>query len=114
MMAIIFEVTPNDGKADDYFTEAAKLKATLETMTGFISVERFQSITTPGKFLSLSFWENEEAVKHWRNHQGHRATQAKGRNTIFKDYRLRVASIIRDYGMFERDQAPDDSVQSLG
>jgi heme-degrading monooxygenase HmoA len=114
MIAIIFEVTPNVGKADDYFAEAAKLKATLETMEGFISVERFQSVTTQGKFLSLSFWENEEAVKHWRNHPGHRATQAMGRNTIFKDYRLRVASIIRDYGMYDRDEAPKDSVHDLG
>ena len=109
MIAVIFEVTPKPGHADDYFKHAARLKATLETMDGFVSVERFESVTQPGKFLSLSFWRDEDAVKAWRNQMQHRATQQAGREHVFADYRLRVASVIRDYGMFERDQAPADS-----
>jgi heme-degrading monooxygenase HmoA len=109
MIAVIFEVTPKPGHTDDYFSHAVHLKSTLEQMDGFVSVERFESVAQPGKFLSLSFWRDEDAVKNWRNQTQHRATQRAGRERIFADYRLRVASVIRDYGMFERDQAPDDS-----
>ncbi len=109
MIAVIFEVIPHLERKADYFEHAAALKATLESMDGFISVERFESVSQPGKFLSLSFWRDETAVKMWRNHMQHRATQSAGRNEIFANYRLRVASVVRDYGMFERDEAPTDS-----
>lgn len=109
MIAVIFEVMPKPGRKDDYFSHAARLKSTLETMDGFVSVERFESVTQPGKFVSLSFWRDEEAVNGWRNQMHHRVTQRAGREHIFADYRLRVASVIRDYGMFERDEAPADS-----
>ncbi|RCK28049.1 antibiotic biosynthesis monooxygenase [Thalassospira profundimaris] len=109
MIAVIFEVTPHKAHYDDYLAIAADLKPVLEKMDGFISVERFQSLTTPGKVLSLSFWRDEEAVKAWRSLGEHRAAQIQGRTKIFEDYRLRVAGVIRDYGMHERDQAPDDS-----
>ena len=110
MIAVIFEVWPADGRKESYLRHAARLKAELEKADGFISVERFESLTEPGKMLSLSFWRDEAAVAAWRNHQGHRATQAAGRNGIFKDYRLRVAGVMRDYGMTERrEDAPQDS-----
>jgi heme-degrading monooxygenase HmoA len=85
------------------------LKADLERIDGFISVERFESIFEPGKLLSLSFFRDDEAVSAWRNRPGHRATQAKGRGGVFRDYRLRIASVVRDYGMSDRDEAPADS-----
>lgn len=110
MIAVIFEVIPEAGRKGDYLDRAARLKTELERMDGFISVERFQSLTNPEKLLSLSFWRDEAAVAGWRSHPGHRATQAAGRNGIFRDYRLRVASVVRDYGIAERrEQAPDDS-----
>ena len=109
MIAVIFEVQPNEGQADAYLDFAAKLKPELEKIDGFVSVERFQSLTTPGKILSLSIWRDEEAVARWRALERHRGAQAAGRRSIFKDYRLRVASIIRDYGMNERAEAPADS-----
>jgi heme-degrading monooxygenase HmoA len=109
MIAVIFEVTPAEGRRDVYLSLAATLRSDLEQMDGFISVERFQSITDPGKMLSLSFWRDEEAVAGWRNHARHRITQAKGRGGVFADYRLRVAAVVRDYGLNERDEAPDDS-----
>ncbi len=109
MIAIIFEVTPAEGRKDAYLSLAGALRSELEQMDGFISVERFQSITDPGKMLSLSFWRDEEAVTRWRNHAKHRMTQAKGRGGIFADYRLRVAVVVRDYGLSERDEAPPDS-----
>jgi heme-degrading monooxygenase HmoA len=109
MIAVIFEVVPAEGRKDDYLGLAAALKADLEAMEGFVSVERFQSLTNPGKMLSLSFWRDEAALLAWRNRPGHRAAQEAGRKGIFADYRLRVAAVIRDYGMFERAQAPADS-----
>jgi heme-degrading monooxygenase HmoA len=109
MIAVIFEVVPAEGRKDDYLGLAAALKAELEAMEGFVSVERFQSLTNPGKMLSLSFWRDEAALLAWRNRPGHRAAQEAGRKGIFADYRLRVAAVIRDYGMFERAQAPADS-----
>ena len=109
MIAVIFEVWPAEGRRDAYLGLAAALRADLERMDGFISVERFESLTEPGKLLSLSFWRDEEAVRAWRNRPDHRATQAKGRGGVFRDYRLRVAAVVRDYGMSEREQAPDDS-----
>ncbi len=110
MIAVIFEVEPAEGQRQAYLDLAAALRPELEKMDGFISVERFQSITAPGKMLSLSFWRDEAAVRGWRTHAAHRATQSKGRTGIFKDYRLRIAEVARDYGMRERrDQAPDDS-----
>ena len=109
MIAVLFEVWPAAGERDTYLALAARLKADLSAIDGFVSVERFESLTEPGKLLSLSFFRNEAAVEAWRNKPSHRATQAKGRAGVFKDYRLRVASVIRDYGKAEREQAPADS-----
>lgn len=109
MIAVIFEVWPAEGRAQEYLDIAAQLKPQLERIDGFVSVERFESITTPGKYLSLSIWRDEEAVRAWRNVEAHRRAQAHGRAGVFADYRLRVAAIVRDYGMQERAGAPADS-----
>jgi heme-degrading monooxygenase HmoA len=109
MIAVIFEVWPDPDHRNDYFDLAAALKPQLEQIDGFISVERFESLTDKGKVLSLSFWRDEQAVSQWRNLEQHRAAQAKGRGGIFSDYRLRIASVVRDYGMNERAEAPKDS-----
>ncbi|WP_181704142.1 antibiotic biosynthesis monooxygenase family protein [Chthonobacter albigriseus] len=109
MIAVIFEVRPAEGETAHYLDLAAALRPELETMDGFISVERFQSLTDPGKLLSLSFWRDEAAVEAWRNRPAHRATQAKGRGGVFAGYRLRVAAVLRDYGLDDRAEAPDDS-----
>lgn len=109
MIAVIFEVEPAAGRREEYLQIAAGLRSELEKIDGFISVERFQSLTTEGKVLSLSFWRDEEAVKRWRNHVGHRLAQDRGRDGVFAGYRLRVAQVLRDYGLTERDQAPADS-----
>ncbi len=114
MIAVIFEVWPADGKAKDYFDIAASLKPHLAKIDGFISIERFESLATEGKYLSLSFWRDEEAISTWRNLEVHRSAQAKGRGGIFSDYRLRVASVIRDYGLNERNTAPKDSREVHG
>jgi heme-degrading monooxygenase HmoA len=109
MIAIIFEVEPHADRKSAYLDIAAELKPQLEQMDGFISVERFESLMTPGKMLSLSFWRDEEAVKGWRETLEHRKAQTAGRGGIFNGYRLRVASVLRDYGMTDRDEAPEDS-----
>lgn len=109
MIAVIFEVWPAEGRAKQYFDLGAALNSELEKFDGFISIERFESITTKGKFVSLSFWRDEEAVRAWRNLDAHRAAQARGRKQVFADYRLRVAAVMRDYGMQERAEAPKDS-----
>jgi heme-degrading monooxygenase HmoA len=109
MIAVIFEVQPADGEKQHYLDLAASLRVELEQIDGFISVERFQSLTDPMKMLSLSFFRDEEAVRQWRNLPSHRATQAKGRNGVFANYRLRVANVLRDYGLNERQEAPADS-----
>ncbi len=110
MIDIIFEVQPAEGRREAYFDHAARLKPALEKIDGFLSIERFESLTTPGKLLSLSFWRDEAAVAAWRNHPEHRLAQAAGRGGIFADYRLRVVSVIRDYGPNDRAQAPADAV----
>jgi heme-degrading monooxygenase HmoA len=110
LIAVIFEVWPAEGRASEYFDLAASLRKELETIDGFVSIERFESLATRGKFLSLSFWRDEEAVRNWRNLAEHRVAQARGRGGIFSDYRLRVASVLRDYGMHERGEAPQDSL----
>jgi heme-degrading monooxygenase HmoA len=109
MIAVIFEVWPKPEHKQQYLDLAAELRPVLEKIDGFISVERFESITEKGKMLSLSFFRDEAAVEAWRNVPGHRKTQAKGRAKIFENYRLRIAGVIRDYGMNERAQAPKDS-----
>jgi heme-degrading monooxygenase HmoA len=114
VIAVIFEIWPAEGRAAEYFDLAASLKADLERIDGFISVERFESLVTKGKYLSLSFWRDEEAVRTWRNLEGHRKAQARGRGGIFADYRLRVASVVRDYGLQERGDAPKDSREVHG
>ncbi|MFB9077250.1 antibiotic biosynthesis monooxygenase family protein [Flavobacterium procerum] len=109
MIAVIFEVIPNEGKKEEYLDIAASLRPELNTIEGFISIERFQSLTNSGKILSLSFWKDEESIQKWRNLEMHRHAQAKGRNGVFKDYHLRIATVVRDYGMFERKETPEDS-----
>jgi len=114
MIAVIFEFTPAPGRFPDYMTLVGELKPELEKAEGFISLERFESITAPGKFVSLQFWKDEDSVKKWRNVQKHREAQKKGRGGIFASYRLRIATVARDYSMDERKQAPRDSVEVHG
>ena len=109
MIAIIFEVWPADGRRQEYLDLAASLRPLLEEIDGFISIERFESLAEPGKILSLSVFRDEQAVADWRALEAHRKAQALGRAAIFRNYRLRVAGVIRDYGMFDRDQVPLDS-----
>lgn len=109
MISVIFEVEVAPGEKQAYLDIAAELRPLLEEVDGFLSIERFQSLTNPEKILSLSFFRDEKAVEDWRKLSKHRQAQGKGRAGIFSDYRLRVASVMRDYGMFERDQAPEDS-----
>ena len=106
MIAVIFEVQPTEAGRQAYLDHAAVLKPLLEKMDGFISVERFQSLTQPDKLLSLSFWRDEEAVRGWREMERHREAQSAGRGGLFADYRLRVAHVVRDYGLNEREQVP--------
>lgn len=110
MIAIIFEVEPDPERKNAYLDVAATLRDDLAQIEGFISVERFQSITNPEKLLSLSFFEDEEAVMRWRKLPSHRRAQAMGRGDMFNGYRLRVANVLRDYGMHDREQAPADSL----
>jgi heme-degrading monooxygenase HmoA len=114
VIAVIFEVWPREGHRQEYLDLAAALRPLLQEIDGFLSIERFESLTEPGKILSLSFWRDEEAVAAWRRLEAHRATQARGREIVFADYRLRVAAVLRDYGMTERAEAPQDSRQRHG
>lgn len=109
MIAVIFEVEPAPNQRQAYLDAAAALRSQLQQSPGFISIERFESLSQPGKLLSLSFWKDEASVKTWRSLEAHRAVQSAGREQIFQDYRLRVAAVQRDYGMTRREQAPEDS-----
>lgn len=114
MIAVIFEVWPAEGGRDAYLDIAASLASELREIDGFVSIERFESLSAPGKLLSLSFWRDEAAVAEWRNREHHRAAQQAGRSGIFRDYRLRIAGVVRDYGMNAREQAPPDSRAANG
>jgi len=114
MIAVIFEFTPIEGHFADYKALAEGLADDVSEAEGFISIERFESISTKGKFVSLSFWRDEDCVRKWRNLQKHREAQKKGRGGIFESYRLRIAQVVRDYTMDERAQAPADSVKVHG
>ena len=114
MIAVIFEVVPHLAHKQAYLDAAALLRPQLEAMDGFLSIERFESLSQPGKVLSLSFWRDEEAVRGWRDHGLHREMQARGRAEIFQDYRLRVAAVVRDYGLHQRAEAPADSREQHG
>ncbi|HTS55155.1 MAG TPA: antibiotic biosynthesis monooxygenase [Burkholderiales bacterium] len=114
MIAVIFEVFPAEGRKQEYLDLAASLRPQLQKIDGFISIERFASLSTEGKLLSLSLFRDEAAVQAWRNLEAHRLAQARGRAGIFSDYRIRVASVIRDYSLRERAQAPQDSRRKHG
>jgi heme-degrading monooxygenase HmoA len=114
MIAVIFEVWPKQDERQTYLDIAAALRPQLEKIDGFISIERFESLTERGKILSLSFFRDEAAIAAWRNIEAHRAAQAKGRTGVFDNYRLRIAGVIRDYGMRDRAQAPHDSLSIHG
>lgn len=114
MIAVIFEVKPHPEHKAGYLDWAAQLKDELLKMDGFISIERFQSLTDPEKILSLQIWRDESCLEAWRNLEAHRAAQAAGRKTMFKEYRLKIAEVIRDYGLDDREQAPADSRAAHG
>ena len=109
MIAVIFEVEPDPERRQEYLDIAAALRVQLEAMDGFVSIERFESLSRPGRILSLSFWRDEAAVAAWRNAEAHRMAQARGRAGVFQDYRLRVAQVVRDYGLHDRGEAPPDA-----
>ena len=109
MIAVIFEVWPADQRTAAYLDIAAELRPLLDDSAGFISIERFASLSEPGKLLSLSFWRDEQAIEAWRQREAHRVAQSQGRSEIFQDYRLRIAGVVRDYSMTQRNQAPGDS-----
>jgi heme-degrading monooxygenase HmoA len=112
MIAVIFEVQPRAGQRAAYLDMAAALRPALAQVDGFISIERFESLSEPGRMLSLSFWRDEAAVRQWREYTEHRAAQRAGRATVFEDYRLRIATVVRDYGMTDRAQAPVDTTNA--
>jgi heme-degrading monooxygenase HmoA len=112
MHAVIFEVEPDPERRQEYLDIAARLRPELEKIDGFISIERFESLSQPGKIRSLSFWRDETAVAAWRQHEEHRDAQRAGRDGIFRNYRLRVAAVLRDYGMHERAEAPQPPPES--
>ncbi len=114
MIAVIFEVWPHPEHKAGYLDWAADLKEELLKMDGFISIERFQSLTDPDKLLSLQFWRDDSCLTAWRNLEAHRAAQQAGRKTMFRDYKLRIAEVIRDYGLNEREEAPADSRRAHG
>ncbi len=114
MIGIIFEVWPKAEYKEDYLSLAAEMRSLLEEIDGFVSVERFESLTEPGKLLSISFFEDEEAVARWRNTIEHRKAQALGRNQFFGKYRIRVVNTLRDYTKEQRDQVPQDSIEAHG
>ena len=114
MIGVIFEVEPAEGRQQAYLDMAAQMRPLVEQIPGFVSVERFQSLTTPGKLLSISFFEDEAALEEWRRLEAHRRAQEAGRKTLFADYRLRVVSVLRDYGKEDRAEAPEDSVARHG
>ena len=114
MMAVIFEVWPAQGQRDTYLQMAAALREDLLTMDGFISIDRFESLYEPGKMLSLSFWRDEASLAAWRALDAHRRAQSAGRSHVFGDYRLRIANVVRDYGLNDREQAPSDSRSAHG
>jgi heme-degrading monooxygenase HmoA len=114
VIAVIFEVLPHEAGRQAYLDAAARLRPELERIDGFLSIERFESLAQPGKILSLSFWRDDEAVRAWRNHDLHRQTQALGRERVFHNYRLRVATVVRDYGLDQRAEAPADSRAQFG
>jgi heme-degrading monooxygenase HmoA len=109
VIAVLFEAWPASGEQDHYLELAAGLRPQLDKIEGFISIERFESLAEPGKLLSLSYWRDEEAVAAWRNTPAHRATQDAGRKGVFRNYRLRIAEVVRDYGLIDRTEAPPDS-----
>ena len=109
MPAVIFEFEAIEGKRDDYLALAEELNRTVASVDGFLSIERFESLGRPGRYVSISYWRDEAAIENWRNLQVHREAQQAGRESIFRDYRLRVAQVLRDYGMQERSGAPPDS-----
>lgn len=114
MIAVIFEFTPAAGRFPEYLQLVEQLRPELEKAEGFVSLERFESITAPGKYVSLQFWKDEASVRKWRNLQLHREAQKKGRAGIFASYRLRIAGVMRDYTLEARAQAPADSVAVHG
>ncbi|MBO6757816.1 MAG: antibiotic biosynthesis monooxygenase [Roseibium sp.] len=114
MIAVIFEVEPHADQKQAYLDMAAEMRPLVDQIDGFISVERFQSLTNPEKLLSLSYFRDEAALDAWRRLAQHRKAQAAGRAGIFSNYRLKVVSVIRDYGMFDREQAPVDSRAAHG
>ncbi len=114
MIAVIFEFTAAPERRDDYLELAAGLNEEVKDFDGFLAIERFQSLSSPDRYVSLSFWRDEEAVRKWRNLQKHREAQAKGRGGIFSAYRLRICKVLRDYGMESRGEAPKDSVAVHG
>ena len=114
MYAVIFEVVPEPERRQDYLDIAARLRPELENIDGFVSIERFESLTQPGKILSLSFWRDEAAVAAWRRHEEHQDAQRAGRGGIFRTYRLRVAAVLRDYGMRQRAEAPQPPPETRG
>ncbi len=114
MIAVLFEVWPDPDHQDAYLELAASMRQEIESIDGFISVERFQSLTDESKLLSVSFFDNQEAITVWRNRLAHRHAQSKGKNQLFRHYRLRVAEVVRDYGPDRREQAPADSRKAFG
>ena len=114
MIVVIFEVEIAEGKTAEYLDIANEIRPLLKEVDGFISIERFKSLTNDDKILSLSFWRDEDAIQEWRSLESHRFAQSKGRDGVFENYRLRVAGVIRDYGMFDRSEAPEDSISIHG
>ena len=79
------------------FSKKGSRKKKRRRTLAAVQVERFESRSVAGHFLSLSVWRDEAAIRAWREASAHRAGQIRGRNGIFARYHIRVAQVVRDY-----------------
>ena len=92
--AVIFS---NQGSADMAgYTEMADLMSQLaEEQPGYIGRESTRD--AEGFAITVSYWQDEDAIRGWSENVKHRAAQATGKLRWYDHYTLRVARIERQY-----------------
>lgn len=90
--AVIFTSKHTD-EISGYNEMVQKMEDLAKKQEGFLGIESARNDIG----ITISYWENLEAIKNWKQQNDHIIAQQKGREDWYSWYHVRVCKIEREY-----------------
>lgn len=69
--------------------------AEIEKIDGYLGYEAFRN--AEGFGVNISYWKDVQSLLNWKNNQLHQKAQELGKKMWYKNYKLRICTVDRDY-----------------